>query len=477
MNSPLRTKTAPAILAVLALAGLAANSVRADDADDIKALQAQIQALQEKVSILARKQEIADDNAAAAAKALPKASITDNGFVFATPDGSSSLHLGTLVQFDSREFFQDGGGVANNGFFLRRARIVIDGKLDKIYSYQFVPEFGNGSGGTATAVAILDANLTIAPTQAVQFKIGKYKTPIGLEELQSDSYTFFTERSLVTDLEPNRDLGAQVQGSLDNGVLFYSLGLFNGTPDALSTSGNSDFDNDKDVVGRVFATPFINHKDSALQGLGFGVAASEGREKTHSAVTSGYKSDGQQTFFSYNSAVYADGDVWRFSPQAYYYYGPFGFLGEYVASTVNVRPSAPTATVFPAKTELINRAGSLQASWVLTGEDATYNGVTPAQPFSWADGTWGAWQVAARWEQLKIDPKAFAGTSPLASPATNANEASAIGAGISWYLNKAVRITTDFYDTHFHLTSVTAATPQILKHNEKALDTRVQLSF
>ncbi len=95
------------------------------------------------------------------------------------------------MQFDSREFLGDGGGVANNSFILRRARILLDGKLDKIYSFQLVPEFGNGSGGTATAVAILDANLTIAPTQAVQFKFGKFKTPIGLEVLQGDPSTFF----------------------------------------------------------------------------------------------------------------------------------------------------------------------------------------------------------------------------------------------------------------------------------------------
>ena len=477
MIPSLPSKLRSATLSALALAALAAQSLRADEASDIQQLQAQIQALQEKLNVIARKQEIQSDDAAAAAKALPKVSVTDSGLVVASPDAASSLHLGTLVQFDSREFLRDGGGVANNGFFLRRARIIIDGKLNKIYSYQFVPEFGNGSGGTATAVAILDANVTIAPTPEFQVKAGKFKTPIGLEVLQSDSYTFFTERSLVTDLEPNRDVGAQIQGNLAGGKVYYSLGLFNGIPDNLSSSGNSDFDNDKDVDGRLFLTPFVNDKESPWQGLGFGVAGGEGREKTHSAVTSGYKTDGQQTFFTYNAAVFTDGAVWRFSPQAYYYHGPFGALAEYVVSAVNVRPTAPTATVFPVKTQLRNKASSIAASWVLTGEDATYNGVAPALPFSWTNGTWGAWQVAARWEQLQIDPNAFRGTTPFASPITNANEASAIDLGLNWYLTKSLRITQDFYDTHFHVTTPTAATPQILKHDEKALATRIQLSF
>ncbi len=470
----LRFKTVSALVAALAIGSLASPPLRADEAQDIKDLQTQIQALQEKLAVIARKQEIASDDATAAAKAAPKVSITDSGLVVASPDGASSIHVGSLVQFDSREFLADGGGLSNNGFFLRRARIIIDGKLDKFTSFQFVPEFGNGSGGTATAVAILDANLTIAPTQAFQLKVGKFKTPIGLEILQSDQYTFFAERSLVNNLEPNRDLGAQIGGYLGNGAVYYSIGLYNGIPDALTSSGNSDFDNDKDVDGRLFFTPFVNDKESDLQGLGFGIAGGLGREKTHSAVTSGYKTDGQQTFFSYGGAVYTDGAVWRISPQAYYYHGPFGALGEYVISALNVRPSGPSAL---PKTKLENKAASITASWVLTGEDATYTGVAPAQPFSWVNGTWGAWQVAARVEELKLDTKAFNGTSPLASPITNANEATGASIGINWYLTKSVKITQDFFETHFHVTNLTPATPQVLKHSEKALVTRVQLSF
>jgi len=453
------------------------SPTRADDAGDIQQLQKQIQALQDRLNVLARKQELADEATAAAAKSQIKTTVSDNGLVVATPDAANSFHVGALVQFDSREFFGDGGGVANNGFFLRRARIVLDGKLDKIYSWQFVPEFGNGSGGTATAVAILDANVTIQPTSAVGFKFGKYKTPIGLEELQNDPATTFTERSLLSNLLPNRDLGAAFVGSLGQGAVSYTLGVFNGIPDALTSSGNSDFDNDKDLDGRVFVTPFINDKDSPLQGLGFGVGGSSGREKTHSAATSGYKTDGQQTFFTYNTAVYADGQVWRLSPQAYYYAGPFSLLGEYAVSTINLRPTAPTATVFTPKVQVENKAYEVTAGYFLTGEDASYGAVTPSQPFSWTNGTWGGLQLVARYADLKIDPAAFRGATPLASPVTNANEASVWGLGLNWYLTKAVRISQDFYDTEFHIGTLTSATPQILQHNEEALTTRVQISF
>jgi phosphate-selective porin OprO/OprP len=167
--------------------------------------------------------------------------------------------------------------------------------------------------------------------------------------------------------------------------------------------------------------------------------------------------------------VVADGQVWRVSPQAYYYHGPVGALAEYVVSTVNVRPTAGGS-----KSQLENKAWQAEVGYVITGENATYTGVTPAEPFSWADGTWGAWQVVARYADLKIDSKAF----PLfASTATNAKEASAWGAGVNWYLSGTVRISQDFFDTRFTKAGPAAPTTQILQHNEKTLITRVQLAF
>ena len=62
------------------------------------------------------------------------------------------------------------------------------------------PEFG----GT---VQILDAYANVAINPAFQVRVGKFKTPIGLEQLQSDPVAFFNERSVATGLTPNRDVG------------------------------------------------------------------------------------------------------------------------------------------------------------------------------------------------------------------------------------------------------------------------------
>ena len=459
------TIPSPIIRTALALAMLPAGLIAlraADDSDaEIKALREQIRLLDQRLHQLEQKQQIKEQEAAAAAKTAPKIAISDKGFTFASGDGANSIRIGGLVQLDSRLFFGDGGGVYNNSFVLRRARVISEGTLGKIYSFQIIPELGGST------VSILDANVVVAPSSRLQFKLGRFKAPVGLELLQSDSATFFVERSLVSNLVPNRDLGVQVGGSFTDGAFAYAVGIFNGVADATSTS-NVDFDNDKDVVGRVFAQPFKNNKGSSLQGLGLGIAASLGREKGPAAVTAGYKTDGQQTFFKYNSTVVADGRIWRVSPQAYYYSGPFGALGEYVVSTVNARPSATGA-----KTALQNKAWQLVAGFVLTGEDASFTSVVPQQPFSWDDGTWGAWQIVARYSNLRLDGNIF----PLfASPAINASEASSAGIGLNWYLSKTVRTSLDYFQTRFN-NPVPVSSTQILRQDEQALITRFQLSF
>ena len=238
-----------------------------------------------------------------------------------------------------------------------------------------------------------------------------------------------------------------------------------------ATSGNADFDNEKDVVARVIASPFKNATNSPVQGLAFGVSGSLGREKTAAGRTAGYKTDGQQTFFSYAAATIADGQNWRISPQLDYRNGSFGAIGEYVLSTVNVRPGATGA-----KAELQNKAWQLAAGYVLTGENSSYGGVVPNKNFDFSAGTWGAFEVTARYSDLKVDDNAF---PFFASATTNADEARAIGVGLNWYLSKAVAFKIDYYQTKFGFNAAAPAlssTP-LLRQDEKAFITRFQLAF
>jgi phosphate-selective porin OprO/OprP len=452
--------------ALFVAAGISSSSLRAAAADnaDLQALREQVRALEQQLRVLARQIELKDEAAAAAAPTTPKVTANDKGFSVAAPDSANSIRLRGLVQMDARQFFDDAPGLNNNAFVLRRARLISEGVFARNYGFQLVTEFGGSS------VSVLDANLSIALAKNAQLRLGKFKVPVGQEYLQSDSWTFFNERSIVTNLAPGRDLGIQLGGDLAENRVNYAFGVFNGLGDG-GNSTNTDVDEEKSFAGRLFFTPFRNNAGSPVQGLGFGLSGSVGREKGTAARTSGYRTDGQQTFFAYNASVVGDGRNWRVSPHFDYRRGSLGVLGEYILSTTNLRPTATGA-----KTELQNKAWQVAVGYVLTGEDSSYNGVVPRTNFDLSAGTWGAFEVVGRYSNLKIDDATF---PTFASAASNANEAKSYGLGLNWYLGKATMLKIDYYQTDFGFNSGAPAVSSapVLRQDEKAFITRFQLTF
>jgi phosphate-selective porin OprO/OprP len=432
--------------------------------------------LEQKVKILERKGELLEEATAEKAKAAPALSIGENGLQVRSADTNFAIALHGVVQVDTRTFFKDGNIQGNDSFLLRRARPVFSGTVYRDFDFLFVPDFGGST------VQIFDAYLNYRYEPWLQLRAGKFKTPVGLEQLQADRDTLFNERSLVTDLVPNRDLGFQLWGDLAGGALSYAVGVFNGVGDARNSS-NADFEDHRELAGRLFAQPFKNSNLAALPGLGFGIAGScgevasnpTGLPGTTGGTLPGYATDGQQQFFAYNpatGAVVASGTHWRLSPQVSYYYGPFGLLGEYVISHQRVsRTVAPLASA-----NLAHTAWQVAGSWLLTGEAATYGSVTPRHPFDLRSGHWGALQLVARYAELDVDEAAF---PFFANPATSASAAQAWSAGLNWYLNRNVLFKLSYSRTVFTGGGgAGSSVPAIVtRQPEQLLFTRLQLAF
>ena len=312
-----------------------------------------------------------------------------------------------IVQLDSRSFFNDNPYLqGNDGFYLRRARPIIEGTVFRDFDFNLTPDFGGNT------VQIYDAWMNYRYRPEVQFKAGKFKGPVGFEMLQSDATLPFNERSLVTDFVPIRSLGVQLWGDLAGGAASYGVGFFNGSGDGRVAS-NSDFGDDKEVAGRLSFQPFKNSDIAAVQGLGFGAGGSysqvnsntAGLPSTTGGTLPGYVTSALQQFFAYNPAggtVYADGAHWRISPYATYTKGPFGVLGEYIVTQQGVVNSATGA-----RAKLVDSAWQASAQWVLTGEDASFTGITPKSPFDPRAGKWGALQLVGRFAQAGLDPDTF----------------------------------------------------------------------
>jgi phosphate-selective porin OprO/OprP len=239
--------------------------------------------------------------------------------------------------------------------------------------------------------------------------------------------------------------------------------VMNGVTDG--GSADSDNNDGKDIIARLFAHPFVDTTVEPLQGLGLGVAATWGRE---TGTPSNYKTSGQQTFFSWVNGTSLDDDRFRISPQAYWYWGPFGLLGEYVFTSTDVERTAAGRKVSAGPDA---NSWQLAASYVLTGENASYRGVTPREGFSPSKGTWGAFEIAARYDQLSIGEEAF--QKGFANPNTSAQEAQGATLGVNWYMNRFLKFVVNYEHSWF----VGGAPNGGDRDAEDLVSTRFQLNY
>ena len=392
-------------------------------------------------------------------------------------DGANIIRFRANLQVDGRWFSDKVTPQSADTFVVRKARPYLEGTVDNIYDFRVMPDFGQGKA------ILVDAYVAARFQPWFTVQAGKFKGPVGLERLQPDQYNRFLELGLPSDLVPNRDLGVQLGGDLFGGALSYAVGYFDGVSDGSSTDANvsPDVDNDgkKDVEGRLFSQPFLASGNPYLSGLGFGVGGTYVNATGSAANTllASYKTTSTQSFFSYRtgtSATYADGRRERLAPQFFYYAGSFGLLGEYVRSSQDV--SRQVSTVVKRSDTMDNSAWQLSASWFLTGERESYNNFVPKSRFTPGrkGSGWGAWELVARVQELRIDEAAFAGgASSFADPSVAPRRAVAYGIGLNWYLDEYVRWMFDYEHTRFD----GGGTGGTDRPDERAFLTRFQLAF
>ncbi|GAA5068150.1 OprO/OprP family phosphate-selective porin [Lysobacter panacisoli] len=417
--------------------------------------------LDQRLRVIERRLELQAEEAEAKAASTPTVSLSaSKGLaVKSPPPGDVELRLRGLVQADGRFYIDDDAVPQNDTFLWRRAQLNLEGNWGPLLAFRLTPELAGDS------VTLLDAWIDVKFDPRATLRIGKTKSPVGLERLQASGATELIELGLPGELAPGRDIGLQLQGEFAGSTVNYALGVYNGTVDgrdAVTTNPDNNFE----FAGRVFVEPWKNDSN-AFSGLGFGIAGSSGdKEGTGNNFLPRYRTPGQVQFFNYRSAVLADGEHTRWSPQAYWYRNAFGVIGEYISSRQEVLLPASGA-----RESLDHRAWQLVAGYVLTGEDAGYRGVArPNHPFTVGSAGWGAWELVARYGELDIDDDAF---PVFADPNAVARNATSWGLGVNWYLNANFKLVANFTQTEFDGGAPAGAD----REDEKAFFTRAQFSF
>lgn len=162
---------------------------------------------------------------------------------------------------------------ANNGLFIRRARLVFSGQVHPNLFFYFQPDFGSSpSTGVQNFVQIRDLYFDISFDKKREYRvrIGQSKIPYGFENMQSSSQRLSLDRAdgINSSIANERDLGiffywapAEIRkrfemlvrdgykGSGDFGV--FALGVYNG-----QIANKMDGNRDLNVVTRV-TYPFV----------------------------------------------------------------------------------------------------------------------------------------------------------------------------------------------------------------------------
>ena len=455
-----------------------------------------------RLSLVERKEELIEEDLARRAATAPNISFNERGFVVRSADGNHALRLGGLLQMDDRQYVGQEND-ANNQFLIRRARPYASGTVWKYVDFRFVPDFGTvDAQNTRNTAIIVDAWININVQKEFQIQMGKFKPPGGLEMLQSAQNTMFIERGPLQQLQPNRQLGFMPNGLLFDDTLNWAVGVFASAPNNYTQT--IDTANGYGVATRLFARPFVNDADE-LAGLGFGVAGAYANMDDYSpgstAISNGlntYASDPGVVFFNWNASTQRNGALFRIIPQAYYYYGPWGVMAEYIVQSQGLTFNSGNATQ-QRQIRDTSWARQLEVSYNITGEDNSFDSLVPAKNFDFFqtddEDAVGLWQIAFRADQLQIDSDLFNQPNPsntFAANSPNGNNARGFDSytlGLNWYLNPNVRLylnatyTTWYYASRFSSSSPNGtgvgvpAQGTSISNNELAIATRIGFFF
>jgi len=393
------------------------------------------------------------------AKAAPSVTVGERGVAARSAEGGFEIRVRGGVHADHRYFAGDEPSNGRDGFQFRRLRPTLEGNFGPLVAFRITPEL---AGDTAS---LIDAWIDVNFSPKATLRVGKLKGPVGLERLQSLTTLALIERGFPTELAPNRDVGAQLQGQFAKGRVEYQIGLFNGTPDGRNSNA-TDADNNPELNARLFLQPWRG-SEHALAGLGFGLAISDGeKEGVGNTFLPRYRTPGQEVFFAYRGGTEANGRHRRISPQAYFYGGPLGLQAEYIRSSQAIQIGTD-----PLRERFTHSAWQITGGWVLTGEKASFGSVVkPTDPFAIGGSGWGAFELVGRYGELSVDDAVF---PVFANPDSAARRARAFGFGLNWYLTTNLKLVFNY--THADFDGGAAAGAD--RPDEKAFFSRIQVAF
>ena len=361
-----------------------------------------------------------------------------NGFCLGDP-GYSSLCLGALLQADYRYLDHQDAETAQNRFDIRRAKLILSGKLVERFSYRFAYEF-EGANSRRLLDAWAGANLA----DPLSLRVGQFKEPYGLEWSSTDKNLWFAERSMGCALTPGRDVGVMAHGSAWRERIAYGVGIFNGSGPDGSSGGYVD---DPQVGGRLVIAPFKNTRHGLLENLQVGGSATYARMDRSDVEITARTTAGTEFFDISSNAkfhiVNDAGSMRRNALEAAWAAGPVALCGEYF----HVLYEDVVTSEGPFDLDL--KDWYVACLVMLTGEEPRFrkgNIAALAPRRGITHNGWGALGASLRYDKFYAGPSVY---EKLIQEGDSVRDADAFTAAVMWLPESNVRLMLDWTRTWF----------------------------
>lgn len=358
-----------------------------------------------------------------AAQNRPLAGWDANGAFLRSADGAFETHIGGFAQLDFRGY--QSGDHPPNTYAVRRARMRVEGTLNRYFDYRVEGEMADTTG-----ILLRDFYVRINRYEKAQLTFGQFREPFSQEEMRPEPSQDFVEKSLVNLLAPSRSPGIMLSGVFNKGVFEYQIGSFNGKGQ-LRDNNNGTPEN----ALRLRFAPWHNSKEFWLNGLSFGGAFAQGKNVDSTGLR-GQTASRSFTFFSPDTV---NGKIIRANGELTWMLGPAALRAEYDQINQDRDNLGIGGNNLPG---LVAKGYMAQFTYLLTGETKSANGPTvPKHPlFSSENGRMGlgAFELKARFDDLQI-----------ADGTPKSSRSQTLAFGSNWYMTRFVKHALDFGIEHF----------------------------
>jgi phosphate-selective porin OprO/OprP len=449
----------------------------------LSAIQQQLEAMAAQLADMKSQQDAAASNIATLQMA-PQGGTTipslPNGKpALATADGRFTANIKAILMLDAGKYYQKNNlppqvtnRDLNDGYNFRRARFGIDGKLFRDFDYSFIYEFG-GSGQEDPG-RLYEAAITYTYLKPFRFKVGAFEPNIGLAAAVSTSQMPLMERPAPAEVARNVAAGDSrvafqisandVIGAGDTGLAARWMISSAYTANTIATGSSAasattqPFDEQNAIIARATIAPFYSTDWQAHFGvnyqyvlhpndaLGNPVGAATGvRYPSQLRDRPELRLDGTRLV---DTGAIDSRHTEVFGVEGAFLTGPAMIEGEWFRYKIDRRFITATTVPDPHFT-----GWYVQGSWMLTGESRVYNPVearfdAPKLNYSFNPeaGTWGAFELAARYSDLDLNyHEGNPGTAAAAAlGAVRGGEQKIYTVGVNWYLNPSMRVMVDF---------------------------------